>query len=127
MLRRRIVPSGGPHRSRTFVSLSMKPQSSDLVSSAQSVRSEDRLDIWFGALSSVGLMATMLFIAEGAVAWVVGASLGLTLAGWIVGLAIGLPTLAWLGGCLRNALEAEREMLAAARSAPPPADPGTAA
>lgn len=104
----------------------MKPLSSDLVSSAQSVRSEDRLNIWFGALSSVGLLATMLFIAEGAVAWVVGASLGLTLAGWIAGLAIGLPTLVWLGGCLRNALEAEREMAAAARSGPPPAGPDIA-
>ena len=99
----------------------MKPLSSDLVSSAQPVRSVDRIDVWFGALSSVGLMAMMLFIAEGAVAWVVGASLGLALAGWIVGLAIGLPTLLWLAGCLRNAVEAEREIAAAAAGGRGPA------
>ena len=58
----------------------------------------------------VGLIAAMLLIAEGTVAWVAASFFGFAVAGWLVFGVLGAPTLYWLAGVLRDALAAERDI-----------------
>lgn len=84
---------------------------------ANSPRLPAPFTIWFNALMFVGFIALMVLTIEGTLAWIAGSFAHSAALGFIVLAVSGLPTLYWLVmRCLRDAVRAERELLA-----PPPA------
>ncbi|UOM36364.1 hypothetical protein [Acuticoccus sp. I52.16.1] len=75
--------------------------------------------VWLNALAGLSFIAVMVLPMEAAAAWLAGSAVHSAILGWIVAAALALPTAYWLvGRGLRNALDAERELVSGAPPRP---------
>ncbi len=76
--------------------------------------------VWLNALAGLSFIAVMVLPMEVAAAWVAGSFTHSPSIGWAVAALLALPTVYWLAGHgLKNALLAERDVLASSRSPGP--------